>query len=394
MPPCLPVPAESATAPALVQCLTLRGYALVTTGDDGKPTYYGKPCPAGTYNPGGNDALWPSCFRCMMGMTTNSTGATSWGDCVAPAGWYYDADANAARMCPKGTFTAAPSRVGACTPCNEGVTTLGFGSDSPLACDRAQPGWSYQGGGASAPCPDDTYNDADNEAATCTPCPNGAHAALATCSNVVAAPTLTGCACACVPAGKRTQFDPRFVKPVSVDACDVPPGNELTDGVVTPCAVNSSKADWGDRACEPCGAGLFTASAGAEYCLVPAGSGLVSFRPPLAAEPCPRDTYGSNEARPVGGMYGLNARCSMCPPHLFTDESPPDGSGYMSVTACKVMPGWGMSGSLGAQWPALCAQGTYNEGRNREPCKPCPDGNTTEDVGATSAADCVAATAP
>lgn len=88
---------------------------------------------------------------------------------MAPAGSYYDKGTG--KKCPKGTYTTDLNQLAVCIPCGDGVTTASEGSTSVAACDRALPGYKYTAANTAEKCDLNTYNAAENTAATCTPCP-------------------------------------------------------------------------------------------------------------------------------------------------------------------------------------------------------------------------------
>jgi hypothetical protein len=99
---------------------------------------------------------------------------------------------------------------------------------------------------------------------------------------------------------------------------------------------------------------------------------------------CVDNSYGDNHDREAVA----SARCTACPPHMYTDEfwggAAPD-KGFTDQSACKVDAGWGMTeGSA-----ETCEVGFYNPGLNRLPCTTCPTGYTTLGTGASSIGDCV-----
>jgi hypothetical protein len=140
--------------------------------------------------------------------------------------------------------------------------------------------------------------------------------------------------------------------------------------------------------CLQCGTGLITKEAGSvskDACLVPAGYGLTSLSPMVAA-PCEKNTYGDS----VDRAAVANARCTACPADMFTMdtlESRTRNSNeyYTSEAACLVKPGWGTTSTT----PQECAVGTFNEGKNRSPCHHCGTGWTTVAAGKTSESQCV-----
>jgi hypothetical protein len=118
----------------------------------------------------------------------------------------------------------------------------------------------------------------------------------------------------------------------------------------------------------------------ADACLVPAGWGLTSLSPMVAA-PCDQNTFG--DASP-------NARCTPCPTNMFTmddieNRTHNKGELYTSEAACLVKPGWGTTSTV----PEECKVGTFNEGKNRLPCHHCSTGWTTVEKGKIAESQCV-----
>jgi hypothetical protein len=137
-----------------------------------------------------------------------------------------------------------------------------------------------------------------------------------------------------------------------------------------------------------CGTGLITKEAGSvskDACLVPAGYGLTSLSPMVAA-PCEQNTYGDS----VDRAAVANARCTACPADMFTMDTLEtrtrnSSEYYTAESACLVKPGWGTTSTT----PQECPVGTFNEGKNRSPCHHCGTGWTTVAAGKTAESQCV-----
>uniref|UniRef100_A0A383VTT6 Tyrosine-protein kinase ephrin type A/B receptor-like domain-containing protein n=1 Tax=Tetradesmus obliquus TaxID=3088 RepID=A0A383VTT6_TETOB len=294
-----------AGAKSQAQCFTKPGYGRTSrTGSDGKVYVSGALCEAGRYNVGSNTA---GCQQCGAGLTTATNGSTSAAACMAPPGSYLDNSSG--KKCQKGTFSTDFNLNSTCDACPDGITTIGDGSTSAAACSLAQKGFYINPDNAAEAleCPLDTYQDQEAAVNACTPCRNG----------------------------WRTQE----TGAIGDAACLAPPGFELKDGAtnITACAVGSYKADWNRNPCVACGTGLITSEAGAiskDACLIPAGWGLTSAAPMVAA-PCEKNMYGEAEDR----VAAANARCTPCPARMFTldtieDRTRNENEYYTSEAAC------------------------------------------------------------
>jgi hypothetical protein len=172
---------------------------------------------------------------------------------VAPAGSYLDKGVG--KKCPKGTYTDGLNTKAVCDACANGVTTAGEGSTSVAACDRAIKGYKYTGANTADKCDLHTYSDAENTAATCTPC----------------------------PFGWKTQADGAD----GLALCLAPPGYEqaAVNATITECAEGSYKEGWNRNPCVACGTNVVTNSTGSvskDACLVPPGYGLTTLSPMIA----------------------------------------------------------------------------------------------------------------
>lgn len=109
----------------------------------------GKLCPKGTYSTGLNSA--PACTACPTGITTDSEGRTSPGDCKFAMRGFYMVNATAAEPCPVNTFNddSSPLTAGqACAACPNGWKTKLPGADGEALC-LAPPGYELKAGAAA-----------------------------------------------------------------------------------------------------------------------------------------------------------------------------------------------------------------------------------------------------
>ncbi|KAF8057859.1 Slbp [Scenedesmus sp. PABB004] len=336
------------------QCFTTPGFGRQTAkGADGKTSFVSRVCPIGTYNAGGNQA---DCQKCGNGLTTATNGSTSGADCQAPAGSYVDKSVG--KKCQKGTFSVALNSDAQCTKCPDGLTTAGEGSKLATDCTLAVRGWYKTSATTAAECPVNSYNDAEADITSCTPCPNG--------------------------------WKTKDTAATGAALCMAPPGWELKDGAsaITECDVGSYKADWNRNPCVACGTNIITADTGsvsADACLVPAGYGVTTTSP-LAAAKCTTNSYGDDSPRPATSV----ARCTPCAQDTYTLDTLTGvplaaNAFYTSEQDCKVKAGWGLTNTD----PNECAKGSWNAGNNRAACTPCAAGRTTSSTGATAATDCV-----
>ncbi|KAF8057919.1 Scube3 [Scenedesmus sp. PABB004] len=380
------------------QCYSTPGYGRVAArASNGAITYQAALCDPGTYSAGGTTI---GCSACAAGLTTLAVGATSAGECVAPAGSYV---ANGAgKLCPRGTYSREASNATACTPCSRGLATAGEGASTPDDCTLATPGYyvlplaalqalfaanasgspgSVGVGGTSlansvallgaewngepsvaVPCPLHTYQSKTGNATACTPCPNGLR---------TAAEGASGVALCLAPPGAT-----------------LPPGG----GNVTDCPRGTYKDSWGLKPCTPCPAGLDTAEPGAVAagaCYIPPGMGIELDQETgtRRAAPCVRGTYGQDE--PNFNVRG--GACTPCPDGTTTRDvlaGEPAAAGYTSADACLLIPGMG-EGEGGPGVVGECAAGSYSPGYEQRWCTACPAAFTTLEAGATSKDACV-----
>ncbi|WIA42320.1 hypothetical protein OEZ86_008334 [Tetradesmus obliquus] len=194
--------------------------------------------------------------KCGAGLTTATNGSTSASACLAPAGSYLDKGIG--KLCQKGTYSTDLNANANCVPCPDGITTAAEGSTTAVACSLALKGYYIDSTNSTVAikCPLDTYQDKEANVTSCTACPNG--------------------------------WKTKETGATGVAVCLAPPGFELVDGatIITACAAGSYKADWNRNPCVACGTGLITKEAGSvskDACLVPAGYGLTSLSPMVAA---------------------------------------------------------------------------------------------------------------
>uniref|UniRef100_A0A383VRV3 Tyrosine-protein kinase ephrin type A/B receptor-like domain-containing protein n=1 Tax=Tetradesmus obliquus TaxID=3088 RepID=A0A383VRV3_TETOB len=343
-------------AKSQAQCFTQPGYGRVSVqAPDGHVTLEGVLCEVGTYNIGGNTAV---CQNCGPGLTTARNGSTSASACQAPAG--SKKDKGIGKLCKRGTYTTEVNSNTTCASCPEGITTADEGSTSPDDCALAQKGYYINPNDATEAleCPQDTYQDQEAYVTSCTPCPNG--------------------------------WKTEDTGATGVPLCLAPPGFELLPNAsaITPCPLSSYKTEWNRNGCIQCGSGLITKEEGSvsnDACLIPAGWGLTSMSPVTAA-PCEKNTFGDDTSRVVAS----DARCNACPGDTYTldtleNRNRSSNELYTSDADCLVKPGWGTTSTI----PQECPVGTYNEGKNRLPCKQCGTGWTTVSTGRTSESQCV-----
>eukprot|EP00775_Hariotina_reticulata_P003781 gene3781-4040_t len=299
-------------------------------------------CPFGKYCPGGDAKINPlsQAYDCGEGLATKFAGAKS----IA--------------QCPRGTYSTELNTQPACTPCNEGVTTVTEGSTSPALCNRALKGYYYVSADFSAvSCPLHTYNDNETTLSYCTDCPYG----------------------------WKTQKEGAD----GMGSCLAPPGFELKDGAdaITECEIGFYKSDWNRNNCTKCGVNIDTEETGSvtkDACRVPAGYGIISMLP-LAAAMCVQGSIGDAMPRPAT----FSARCVNCPANFMTVDmftGVPATEGYTSESACVLQAGWGTTQSNLVE---QCRVGTFNTGGNRQPCTECPSGYTTRQEASTNSSQCV-----
>ena len=100
-----------------------------------------------------------------------------------------------------------------------------------------------------------------------------------------------------------------------------------------------------------------------------------------AAAACPESSYRAGEA----DYAGAAVPCTLCPAGM---RMLPNTIAATSEDACLAPPGFGYDEV--ARRAAICGLGSFNPGWNREACVACGGGSiSTDDVGSTSADDCV-----
>lgn len=117
-----------------------------------------------------------------------------------------------------------------------------------------------------------------------------------------------------------------------------------------------------------------------------AAAGLLTA---LGTEAAPATLCGADTFRGTPVTYDAAANdagvgCTPCPFNMKTTEG---AEGATSEALCVAPPGFGYNVTTGTAYE--CPQGTYNEGWDRELCKPCGGGSlTTDGVGSKSSGAC------
>ncbi|WIA13594.1 hypothetical protein OEZ85_007160 [Tetradesmus obliquus] len=337
------------------------------------------PCSTPYYCSGGgaaNPLATPS--SCPDGLVTISAGAKSETQCYTAGGFGRSTTllSNGTAvvvsvLCPVGTYNSGGNTAG-CQQCgpgltttaagstsisHDGFTTAGTGSNSSAQCDRVMPGYFIVNATYAAPCPLGSYQGSEGTVYSCNSCPFG--------------------------------YITRDDGAGGNAECLAPPGWELKEGaaVITECEPGFYKEGWNKNPCLTCGIGLTTLKNGSvsvDQCRIKPGWGIKTFVP-LEAEMCNNSRYGDPEPRPVVA----SARCVPCTINLFTLDvltGNATTTGYISEQDCITKPGWGLeiSGIV-----AMCQEGLFNEGFNRQPCRECDAGFTSVETGSDSPTACV-----
>ncbi|WIA33742.1 hypothetical protein OEZ86_006857 [Tetradesmus obliquus] len=337
------------------------------------------PCSTPYYCSGGgaaNPLATPS--SCPDGLVTISAGAKSETQCYTAGGFGRSTTllSNGTAvvvsvLCPVGTYNSGGNTAG-CQQCgngltttaagstsisHDGFTTAGTSSNSSAQCDRVMPGYFIVNATYAAPCPLGSYQGSEGTVYSCNSCPFG--------------------------------YITRDDGAGGNAECLAPPGWELKEGaaVITECEPGFYKEGWNKNPCLACGIGLTTLKNGSvsfDQCSIKPGWGIKTFVP-LEAEMCNNSRYGDPEPRSVVA----SARCVPCTINLFTLDvltGNATTTGYISEQDCITKPGWGLetSGIV-----AMCQEGLFNEGFNRQPCRECDAGFTSVETGSDSPTACV-----
>jgi hypothetical protein len=81
----------------------------------------------------------------------------------------------------------------------------------------------------------------------------------------------------------------------------------------------------------------------------------------------------------LSNQYILSGICTNCP--LFSISK----IGATSRSDCLCMPGYGVD-KLGSC--SICEVGKYSSSASNNPCKPCPEGSTTQNLGSKTVRNC------
>ncbi|XP_041364264.1 sushi, von Willebrand factor type A, EGF and pentraxin domain-containing protein 1-like [Gigantopelta aegis] len=215
------------------------------------------PCPIGQYQ---DEIGKKTCNVCQIYQTTNTTGSTSFTDCVPKclAGW--KGERGVCVKCPVGQFQ---DLVGTtfCKACPKYRTTKSMGSTSVMSCFLQCPTGTMEANGTCNDCQAGQYQDELN-AKSCKSCPDHSTS------------TLVGL--------------------TSRDQCNLrcPAGYSEGTGTCVKCAVSYYQDTAGSTTCKPCPQYKYTQYAGATsvyQCILrcPVGTKEVSAQ----CEECPVDQY-------------------------------------------------------------------------------------------------------
>ncbi|WIA40625.1 hypothetical protein OEZ86_013961 [Tetradesmus obliquus] len=308
--------------------------------------------------PGSDNSTELQCSTCFAGWRLRRDGVGKTCDCSAGFMMNGTADADSSwcvpcpkgQYCPGGSADSNPdSRAFNCTP---GLATISEGARSEQQC------YTMPGYGRSTTqnddrgtvkidvfiCPIGTYNVGGNTVG-CTKCGTG----LTT--------TKTGA--------------------TNSTACVAPPGSFADMGAsAKTCPRGTYTPDFNSLpACLTCPAGITTVrdnSTSIGHCkLARKGYYLVNA---TAAEECPMGSYQGREAE----VY----KCDECP---YGYQTRVEGAG--GNAECMAPPGVELQ--EGAEWVSECGLGSYKEGWNKNPCRPCGNGLTTAAAGSVSAEQCL-----
>lgn len=416
--PCVPCPASLTTSSdgstSITQCLAQPGYFFVGQGKQPLP------CPVGTYKGGFDQA--PSCTPCPAGLTTQGQASVSVSACMMATtrGYYVTTENNnkVAKPCPIGTWS---SNFLTCTECTEGTTTAREGATGSAEC-LAPPGYGYnpgrQGNIKTYLCPNGYYKAGWNklDCASCgtnyqtdTSATNGLGLTADQCfilagwgSAKDSAGKLVAKLCVagrygvsdrtygnvsrpCLPCPENTVTSDQFVAPAttgnppytSADSCLCRPGWGWYNKVATICAVGYWKGGYNNMDCAACGAGLTTATPGADdpSLCVPLPSWAKEFPADDFASPCNVGYWSQG---------GDGASCLRCP-----EGSTSDSVMSASPDQCALCaPGWGQGpATTGPGLCSVCPPTYFGPGGSDNPCLSCEAG-TTSPYGASDSSDC------
>ncbi|WIA20328.1 hypothetical protein OEZ85_006160 [Tetradesmus obliquus] len=308
--------------------------------------------------PGSDNSTELQCSTCFAGWRLRRDGVGKTCDCSAGfmMNGTADADSSWCVPCPRGQYCPGggadgnpDSRAFNCTP---GLATISEGARSEQQC------YTMPGYGRSITqnddrgtvkidvfiCPIGTYNVGGNTVG-CTKCGTG----LTT--------TKTGA--------------------TNSTACVAPPGSFADMGAsAKTCPRGTYTPDFNSLpACLTCPAGITTVRDNSTSIghskLARKGYYLVNA---TAAEECPMGSYQGREAE----VY----KCDECP---YGYQTRVEGAG--GNAECMAPPGVELQ--EGAEWVSECGLGSYKEGWNKNPCRPCGNGLTTAAAGSVSAEQCL-----
>jgi hypothetical protein len=190
-------------------------------------------------------------------MYTPTTGSTLVSQCTLNPGYYFDAKAGAAALCPLGTWSSglvAASQLLACEACPDGYTTLLTGAESASSCViAAGHGWN---GAAVVPCEQGSYSGGvvadtpvgDKATLACLACPSGT-----TTSKVSLATAASDCDVCIAGYGRFTTAANGAISECDNCACARCPANYYSNGdndVCMPC--DDGLSDSGSTGVDDC----------------------------------------------------------------------------------------------------------------------------------------------
>ena len=332
-------------------------------------------CRKGSYQPN-KGQTW--CLYCPLGSTTADEGATAISDCnVCSAGYVYDGTQCTA--CPIGTYHDQSTNT--CKPCAAGTYNNSTAQTKCLVCDE---GMTSQEGATFCSCDEENGYFAVGKNCVKEPersCNAGQYWSTLTnsceiCEEGTFSPTGANYCTAC-PYGYYAS------KKGSVTCQVCPIGWTTSTNKATSCDICSDGYVMKNGMCvSACGAGSFYNGEECEECPI----GSISQAGATSCIACPTGYSTSKD-----GSYICDA-CADGYSKNYDDKCVPKNIECRSgqyfdkdTRSCKTCPA-GTASSDGKVCKK-CSQGTYApEGAGA--CTSCPQGSTTEIVGATQKSDC------
>jgi len=212
----------------------------------------------------------------------------------------------------------------------------------------------------------------DGETRTCLKCEVGTYQAEQGQSSCQPCPEIAGKTAVTASQGARTVDQCK-------ERCAAGRFYDSTSGVCRACGFGNYQSEEGQFSCVPCGLGLTTRtseSVTVEECKSECADGE-QLSLDNTCQPCARGTYRTRGAQPA---------CVACPGGTTTLGTGSSVTDDCSLPVCQ--PGTFLNTTEGNRCVS-CALGTYQPKAQQTACIECRPDTTTEQVGATSADQCI-----